>query len=59
MNLPRPHAGGVFGDRFVPLPADRTNQASNAGALNAIPVAEYTLAMILLANKQAFDAARL
>lgn len=53
------HAGGIIGDRFPPLPADRTIQASNAGALNAIPVAEYTLAMILLANKQAFDAARL
>jgi len=53
------HAGGVIGDRFPPVPAGRSIQASNAGAANAIPVAEYTLAMILLANKQAFDAVRL
>lgn len=53
------HAGGVIGDRFPPVPAGRNIQASNAGAANAIPVAEYTLAMILLANKQAFDAVSL
>ena len=53
------HAGGVIGDRFPPVPAGRSIQASNAGAANAVPVAEYTLAMILLANKQAFDAVRL
>lgn len=53
------HAGGVIGDRVSPVPAGRSIQASNAGAANAIPVAEYTLAMILLANKQAFEAARL
>jgi phosphoglycerate dehydrogenase-like enzyme len=53
------HAGGVIGDRFPPVPAGRSIQASNAGAANAVPVAEYTLAMILLANTQAFDAVRL
>lgn len=53
------HAGGVIGDRFPPVPAGRNIQASNAGAANAVPVAEYTLAMILLANKQAFEAIRL
>jgi phosphoglycerate dehydrogenase-like enzyme len=52
------HAGGVIGDRFPPVPSGRSIQASNAGAANAVPVAEYTLAMILLANKQAFDAVR-
>lgn len=53
------HAGGVVGDKVPPLPAGRAISASNAGEANGIPVAEYSLAMILLANKQAFDAARL
>ncbi|MDT0444699.1 hydroxyacid dehydrogenase [Streptomyces johnsoniae] len=33
--------------------------AANVRAANAVPVAEYTLAMILLANKRAFEAERL
>jgi phosphoglycerate dehydrogenase-like enzyme len=53
------HAGGIIADKMPPIPAGRTITATNAGEANGIPVAEYTLAMILLANKQAFDAARL
>ncbi|MBT2532231.1 hydroxyacid dehydrogenase [Arthrobacter sp. ISL-48] len=53
------HAGGVVGDKMPPVPRGRTITASNSGEANGIPVAEYTLAMILLANKQTFDAVRL
>ena len=53
------HAGGVVADKMPPIPRGRTITASNAGEANGIPVAEYTLAMILLANKQAFEAADL
>jgi phosphoglycerate dehydrogenase-like enzyme len=53
------HAGGVITDKIPILPRGRTIAASTAGEANGIPVAEYTLAMILLANKQAFDAVRL
>ncbi|WP_267276387.1 hydroxyacid dehydrogenase [Arthrobacter sp. CDRTa11] len=53
------HAGGVVGDKVPPLPAGRVITASNAGEANGIPVAEYSLVMILLANKQAFDAVRM
>lgn len=53
------HAGGQ-GSGLLPLSAkDRGIQVSNAGWMNAIPVAEYTVAMIVLANKQAFRARRL
>lgn len=38
--------------------ADRL-RATNAGLVNAVPVAEYTIAMILLAGKQILPAARL
>ncbi|WP_228479767.1 hydroxyacid dehydrogenase [Microbacterium abyssi] len=38
--------------------AARGLTAANARAINAIPVAEYALAMILLDGKSAFDAAR-
>lgn len=53
------HAGGVIADKVQHLPAGRTLVASNAGAVNGLPVAEYTLAMILLANKQAFETSHL
>lgn len=53
------HAGGAISDKIPPVPPGRIITASNAGEANGIPVAEYSLAMILLANKQAFDAARL
>ncbi len=47
------HAGGQAA-HFLP-PAPRRNiQLSNAGWINAIPVAEFTFAMIVLANKQTF-----
>jgi phosphoglycerate dehydrogenase-like enzyme len=53
------HAGGVIADKMPLLPHGRNIRASNAGEVNGMPVAEYTLAMILLANKQAFGAAHL
>ncbi|HEY8701961.1 MAG TPA: alpha/beta fold hydrolase [Arthrobacter sp.] len=53
------HAGGAISGLLTPLPAGRTIAGSNAGEANGRPVAEYTLAMILLANKQAFESARL
>jgi len=53
------HAGGQAAT-FLPQAArDREIDVSNAGWVNAIPVAEFTLAMIILANKQAFRAQRL
>ncbi len=53
------HAGGVISDKMPPLPRGRDIKASNAGEVNGMPVAEYTVAMILLANKQAFSALKL
>ncbi|GGJ22442.1 alpha/beta fold hydrolase [Paenarthrobacter histidinolovorans] len=53
------HAGGSIAGNMLPLPAGRSIAGSNAGEANARPVAEYTLAMILLANKQAFESARI
>lgn len=53
------HAGGAIADKMPPIPPGRIIAASNAGEANGIPVAEYSLAMILLANKQAFEAAHL
>lgn len=52
------HAGGAVSAQLGPQAAHRGIALSNAGAANAIPVAEYTLAMILLANKAAFRAQR-
>lgn len=53
------YAGGQ-GAVLLPATArERGIQVSNAGWLNAIPVAEFTLAMIVLANKHAFAAQRL
>lgn len=53
------HAGGVIAGNIVPIPTGRKIVGSNAGEANGRPVAEYTLAMILLANKQAFESARM
>ena len=53
------HAGGQAA-AFLPASArERDINVSNAGWVNAIPVAEFTLAMIVLANKQTFQARRL
>jgi phosphoglycerate dehydrogenase-like enzyme len=53
------HAGGVISDKLPPIPAGRSIVGSNAGDANGRPVAEYTLAMILLANKQTFESSHL
>lgn len=53
------HAGGQAAPLLPESASDRGIQASNAGWINAIPVAEFTVAMIVLANKQAFRARRL
>lgn len=47
------HAGGQA-SHFLPANPRRDIELSNAGWINAIPVAEFTFAMIVLANKQAF-----
>ncbi|MGX9899184.1 hypothetical protein ACW0JT_03475 [Arthrobacter sp. SA17] len=52
------HQGGVASTQLPPGAGTRI-RFSNAGDANATPVAEYTLAMILLANKDAFRATRL
>jgi phosphoglycerate dehydrogenase-like enzyme len=52
------HQGGVASTQLPPGARTRI-RFSNAGDANATPVAEYTLAMILLANKDAFRATRL
>lgn len=53
------HAGGQA-KAFLPASVhERDITVSNAGWVNAIPVAEFTVAMIILANKQAFQAQRL
>lgn len=53
------HAGGNAG-QILPVGLTPAGlQLSNTGNANAIPVAEYTLAMILLANKSSFSAAQL
>ena len=53
------HAGGQASAILPASVKDRDITVSNAGWVNAIPVAEFTLAMIILANKQAFQAHRL
>jgi phosphoglycerate dehydrogenase-like enzyme len=50
------HAGGQ-GARILPRSAAaRGIQVSNAGSANGVPVAEFTTAMIVLANKRTFEA---
>jgi phosphoglycerate dehydrogenase-like enzyme len=46
------HAGGGVKGHATPACWARGIRVSSAAAANALPVAEYTLAMILLANKQ-------
>lgn len=53
------HAGGQAAALLPPSACDRGIQVSNAGWVNAIPVAEFTTAMIILANKSTFHARRL
>lgn len=54
------HAGGTASAVIDPAAAARRGIAlSNAGEVNATPVAEYTFAMILLANKRAAAAEQL
>lgn len=48
------HAAGTVRDLVTPKLWERGIRVSSAAAANAIPVAEYTLAAILLANKGAF-----
>ncbi|MBT2514949.1 hydroxyacid dehydrogenase [Arthrobacter sp. ISL-30] len=52
------HQGGDT-SHFLPQGSGRSIRMWNAGEANATPVAEYTLAMILLSNKEAFRAVRL
>lgn len=53
------HAGGQASGLLPTSVVDRGIQVANAGWSNAIPVAEFTLAMIVLANKSAFAAREL
>lgn len=48
------HAAGTIKDHVTDACWDRQLQVSSAAAANAVPVAEYTLAAILLANKRVF-----
>ena len=48
------HTGGSAASLLPPGARLRGIQAANAGLANAVPVAEYTIAMIVLANKAAF-----
>lgn len=52
------HAAGTVKGHVSPLAWDRGVLVSSAAAVNAVPVAQYTLAMILLAGKRAFQIAR-
>jgi phosphoglycerate dehydrogenase-like enzyme len=50
------HAAGTVKGHVTPAVFERGIQVSSAAAANAIPVAEYTLAAILFANKNVFAA---
>ncbi|MFI2566527.1 hydroxyacid dehydrogenase [Paenarthrobacter sp. NPDC018779] len=52
------HAGGTVKHHVTDACWDRGIQVSTAAEVNAIPVAEYTVAMILLANKRILQVAR-
>jgi phosphoglycerate dehydrogenase-like enzyme len=52
------HAAGTVKGHVSPLAWDRGVLVSSAAAVNAVPVAQYTLAMILLAGKRVFQMAR-
>jgi phosphoglycerate dehydrogenase-like enzyme len=48
------HAAGTIKDHVTDACWERELQVSSAAAANAVPVAEYTLAAILFANKRVF-----
>ncbi|MGP3974980.1 hydroxyacid dehydrogenase [Streptomyces sp. 8N114] len=52
------HTAGSVRGHFTPACWARGIEVSTAAAANAAPVAEYTVAMILLANKRVLPAAR-
>ncbi|WP_155054233.1 hydroxyacid dehydrogenase [Streptomyces blattellae] len=53
------HTAGTVRHHITPACWERGLAVSSAAAANAVPVAEYTLAMILLANKRVLETARL
>jgi len=53
------HTAGTVRHHITPACWDRGLTVSSAAAANAVPVAEYTLAMILLTNKRVLDTARI
>jgi phosphoglycerate dehydrogenase-like enzyme len=53
------YAGGTVKSVVTPAVFEREVAVTSAAAANAVPVAEYTLAVILLANKNAFVAREL
>ncbi|WP_240642078.1 hydroxyacid dehydrogenase [Microbacterium sulfonylureivorans] len=53
------HAGGSVKQHLTDAVWRRGIVVSSATTANAVPVAEYTLAMILLANKRVLDSSRL
>ncbi|WP_322723664.1 hydroxyacid dehydrogenase [Streptomyces spongiae] len=53
------HTAGTVRHHITPACWERGLAVASAAAANAVPVAEYTLAMILLANKRVLDTARL
>lgn len=52
------HAAGTIKDHVTDACWERGLQVSSAAAANAVPVAEYTLAAILFANKRVFGLQR-
>lgn len=52
------HAAGTVKHHVPPAVFDRGVVVSSAAAVNAVPVAEYTIAVLVLAAKQAFAQAR-
>lgn len=52
------HTAGTVKDHLASDPWSRGIRVTSAAAANAIPVAEYTLAMILLAGKDAMELSR-
>lgn len=52
------HTAGTVRHHITPACWERGLVVSSAAAANAVPVAEYTLAMILLANKRILESAR-
>lgn len=51
------HAAGTVKDHVPPVVWERGIRVSSAAAANAVPVAEYTLAAVLFANKHVFRTA--